>query len=85
MGSYFQIISFGSGFETMALAGYDDLLFPYNNDTKALALAQIKEFEADYGGTKMYEPIQHAFGLKLTKVQEMRLFLLTDGHVNDPQ
>lgn len=60
-GSFFQIISFGCNYQCMNLQehnqGAKDNVYPYNNETKRAAQAQIEKFMNDFGGTEIYQPI----------------------------
>ena len=59
---------------------------PYNDETLRAAIQQIKHFEADFGGTVIYEPLKQVF--KKTRAEEVatsHVYLLTDGAIWDTQ
>ena len=52
--SQFNIVSFGSVFEKM----YDDSV-PYTDENIEKTIENIEDFEADFGGTEIGQPILH--------------------------
>ena len=79
--SKFNVISFGTKFESIF-----DKWVDYNQETMNIVSTQIKDFQADMGGTEIYAPLNSIFENRddtngLTK----HLFLITDGAVHDPQ
>jgi hypothetical protein len=78
-GCTFKIISFGSGFDSLAIEGNEDKMIPYLDSTKKSAIDQIGDFSANYGGTEIHNPTKHAFETKVGTNVEKRVFLLTDG------
>ena len=55
-GSHFSIMSFGSGFDfTQGPKG--EIIIPYTQESCNKAIEEVKEFEADFGGTEIYRPI----------------------------
>ncbi len=57
-GSYFNIISFGSEFE---LLYKEDSQKYENNEEIQKIIDLVKKFEADMGGTEIYEPLNYVF------------------------
>lgn len=41
------------------------------------------QYEANMGGTNIYQPMQHVLNLKVGKSYQKKIFLLTDGDVSD--
>lgn len=77
--SKFEIISFGSKFEALSRELYG---FEYTDKNVEDALDAIYGFDADLGGTDILKPLEYVF--KQTKYhKETRIFLLTDGEVNN--
>ena len=80
-GSKFNIISFGNEFYKVFSSAKK-----YNEDTLNEAIETIKDFEADLGGTEIYEPLQSIFDdSSANKKHNKHVFLITDGNVFDPQ
>ncbi|CDW72325.1 UNKNOWN [Stylonychia lemnae] len=77
--SSFEIISFG--YKYSVLSGQKNG-FNYCDETMNLAISKINHFEADMGGTDIYQPLDYAIHDIQTKLQK-RIFLLTDGEVNN--
>ena len=48
-----------------------------------LMKANINEIQANMGGTNILDPINASINLKTKNVTEKRIFLLTDGQVNN--
>ena len=58
-------------------------MIDYNERNTEIALSQIASFDADMGGTEIYDPLCEAID-QLSKLQkETRIFLLTDGQVGN--
>jgi hypothetical protein len=79
-GSKFNIISFGSKYDSM----YPHLT-DYSQSTLDYAIEKVDEFDANYGGTEMHEPLSYIFSeqsgsLHLSK----HVYLITDGEVFNP-
>ena len=53
----FSIISFGQIFRAMKLLE-DQVIHPYNDDTRDAAIDEIKRMEANLGGTEILEPLK---------------------------
>ena len=80
VGSYYQIIGFGSTFEK-----YDKIPKEYNKENIKQSIDIIKNLSANLGGTDIYNPLKNIYDSKdydninLPK----NIFLLTDGEVED--
>ncbi|KAL4477542.1 hypothetical protein ABPG74_002692 [Tetrahymena malaccensis] len=78
--SYFNVISFGSSFEK---------LFPqsakYTSDSLEKAIYLISSYQADLGGTEIYNPLNNVFVQNKISGYNKQIFLLTDGEVDSPQ
>jgi uncharacterized protein YegL len=82
--SYFNVVSFGSDFSS---------IFPtpqrYEDATLESVLKIIDTFDADMGGTEIFEAMNKTLSLPLIKGEggytyERKIFLLTDGAVSSP-
>ncbi|CDW75216.1 UNKNOWN [Stylonychia lemnae] len=80
-GSQFEIIPFGSDFRT--LSGNPEG-FQYNDQTLNQVINQVNRFQAEMGGTSLYEPLHHAINNIKTTLNK-RIFMLTDGEVHNRQ
>ena len=58
VGSKFSIISFGSNYNCMSIDGKN--VIDYNDYTSKQALEKIEFFDADMGGTEIWEPLRIA-------------------------
>ena len=58
-GVRFNIIGFGSRYETMFKESV-----PYNDDNLDIATGKVNEIRANLGGTNLYDPLKYIFGLK---------------------
>jgi uncharacterized protein YegL len=81
VGSYYQIIGFGSNYKL-----YDELPKEYNKNNINKSIKIIESLEANFGGTDIFSPLKHIYDsfqdynkINLPK----NIFLLTDGEVND--
>lgn len=77
VGVKFNICSFGSHFSFLW-----DRSQTYSKDTLDKALHHIKSFDADFGGTEMYRPVEATFQKRYTDMN-LEIFLLTDGAIYD--
>ncbi|KAK3602215.1 hypothetical protein CHS0354_039961 [Potamilus streckersoni] len=77
--SYFNVIGFGSGFESLFPYGSDK----YNDENLTLALNLQRRISADLGGTEILSPLQYVYKQKLIDNFPRQLFLLTDGEVSN--
>ena len=82
VGSYFEVISFGSSYEVLSKGNVG---FEYTDEEINNAINYIKEnFQANLGGTKLYNPLQHAFEeCGALSVDGKKIFMLTDGEADD--
>ena len=80
VGSYYQIIGFGSEFKN-----YDAIPKEYNKQNIKESISIIQNLNADLGGTDIYRPLKNIYNsndynnINLPK----NIFLLTDGEVVD--
>ena len=84
--SKFQVISFGDYYAPMIIGNEglnDNPTLSYNEHTVETALTQINGFDADFGGTEIYEPLCVSIDSYSTHKKETRIFLLTDGQVSN--
>jgi von Willebrand factor A domain-containing protein 5 len=80
-GSRFNIISFGSTFQGMFSEPAE-----YTQDTLEYAIDQVKGFDADFGGTEIYQPLENIFSRATTSTDlDKHVYLITDGAVFNPQ
>ena len=78
-GSLFNICSYGSEFEFL-FKGVRSVT--YNDQTLEFAQKAVSTFEADFGGTEIYNPLEYIFNFGAPKdCAETHIFLLTDGAV----
>mmetsp|Transcript_33567 Transcript_33567/g.38575 ORF Transcript_33567/g.38575 Transcript_33567/m.38575 type:complete len:696 (-) Transcript_33567:462-2549(-) len=78
-GSKFNIVSFGSSYETMfeSATGYDQESLDYS-------VQAISEFRANLGGTEIYTPLKAIFDSADTSSElDKHVYLLTDGQVSN--
>lgn len=58
----------------------------YTDENLQLAIAQISTFTANFGGTRIFEPLQSIFCQKRpSDCTESHIYLLTDGAIWDTQ
>ena len=80
-GSKFNIISFGSEHEKVFPSALE-----YTQDTLNLAIKDIETFDANLGGTEIYQPLKSIFDdLSGDQNLNKHVYLLTDGCVFNPQ
>ncbi|KAL2689203.1 hypothetical protein Neosp_003255 [[Neocosmospora] mangrovei] len=77
VGVKFNICSFGSHFSFLW-----DRSQTYSKDSLDKALRHIKSFDAGFGGTEMYQPMEATFKKRYTDMN-LEIFLLTDGAIYD--
>ena len=82
VGSYYQIIGFGTHFKK-----YDEVPKEYNKENIKESIKIIQNLSADLGGTNIYEPLKDIFDSKdYDNINLPRnIFLLTDGGVDNKQ
>ncbi len=81
VGSYYQLIGFGSDFKK-----YDETPKSYTKENIINSIKIIKNLKADLGGTDIYQPLKNIYEnsdmynkIKLPK----NIFLLTDGQIQN--
>ncbi|KAJ1481009.1 von Willebrand factor type A domain-containing protein, partial [Baffinella frigidus] len=80
----FNIISFGSHFESLFPTSQ-----PYSDSTLEQATKLAQAMRADFGGTEILQPLQHALAEKSSwfgeggSAREKQVFILTDGQVSN--
>jgi hypothetical protein len=57
--SYFEIISFGSNHSKLSPQG-NDYGFEYTDDNVFKAIELVNNFDADFGGTDMSDPLKYS-------------------------
>ncbi|KAF4332902.1 Vault poly [Fusarium beomiforme] len=77
VGVKFNICSFGWHFSFLW-----DRSQTYSQETLDKAVQHVETFDADYGGTEMYQPFEATFQ-KRYKDMNLEVFLLTDGEIWD--
>ena len=78
-GCYFNIVSFGSRYESFFPSSQ-----PYNQETMEKATRFAERMQADFGGTELLAPLQFIFKQKLqSSVLPRQVFILTDGSVSN--
>ena len=81
-GSKFNVCSYGTHHEFM----FPERSVDYNDENMELAIAQITQFEANFGGTQIYQPLADIFAKgKPSDCQASHIYLLTDGAIRDTQ
>ncbi|XP_055736589.1 von Willebrand factor A domain-containing protein 5A-like isoform X7 [Salvelinus fontinalis] len=78
MGCYFNIIGFGSSYESFFSKSVE-----YSQKTMDEALQKVKEMRADLGGTEILQPLKHIYSQPCLPDQPRQLFLFTDGEVRN--
>jgi len=78
-GSMFNVISFGSSFESIFASPVE-----YSNSNVNMALTVLQEFDANLGGTEIYAPLESAFKNPSSSLQK-HVYLITDGCISDEQ
>ena len=81
VGSYYQIIGFGSSFIL-----YDQSPKEYNKKNLQTSIKQIENLEANLGGTDIYNPLKYIYDSSenYEKINlQKNIFLLTDGQISD--
>ena len=76
--SYFNIYSFGDTFDALSK---DSLIA--NEKNINWAISKINKFEANYGGTHIYEPLFDVYKQNSQNKYPKTIFLMTDGAVVD--
>uniref|UniRef100_A0A671W9G8 VIT domain-containing protein n=1 Tax=Sparus aurata TaxID=8175 RepID=A0A671W9G8_SPAAU len=76
MGCYFNIYSFGSGYEHIFPTSVE-----YSQKTMEEALKTVERMGADLGGTEILKPLQHIYSQPCIPNQPRQVFVFTDGEV----
>lgn len=80
-GSRFNIYSFGSNYSAL----FKDRSAIYNEENYKAAKSAVSSFEADMGGTEVYQACKNILSLPSEASLPRHVFLLTDGAVSNPQ
>ncbi|MBF0121356.1 MAG: VWA domain-containing protein [Desulfobacterales bacterium] len=75
-GDTFNILGFGSSYETWASHSV-----PYNQENLDKATSYVKNLDANLGGTEILDPIKNVLDSKMTLPRQ--ILLLTDGEVSN--
>jgi von Willebrand factor A domain-containing protein 5 len=78
--SKFNVISFGSHYESM----FDESR-EYDNISRNEALKQVEGFKSDFGGTELFEPVEHILKIHPEHKYPRSIFILTDGSIFNPE
>ncbi|XP_037630977.1 von Willebrand factor A domain-containing protein 5A-like isoform X2 [Sebastes umbrosus] len=78
MGCYFNIYSFGSGFQHIFPKSVE-----YGQKTMEEALIKVEEMEANLGGTEILQPLKGIYSQPCIPNQPRQLFVFTDGEVGN--
>ena len=76
-GSKFNVVSFGSNFESIWNESQD-----YSNENVDEALSKVSAFDADLGGTEIYQPLDFVFNSRKSSDLQTHVYLITDGCVS---
>lgn len=77
--SYFNVLSFGSKYDFMFKGKSEK----YSEKALESAIKMITEFDANYGGTELYDPLKGVYGIEKIKGYPQNVFLLTDGGISN--
>ncbi|TNV84285.1 hypothetical protein FGO68_gene9917 [Halteria grandinella] len=80
IGSTFNVVSFGSDYNQLFQESVE-----YNDENFKYAVEQVSKFDANMGGTEIYEPIKKIFSNEPNPVLPRHLYLLTDGEVGNTE
>ena len=81
VGSYYQIIGFGSDYKM-----YDNIPKEYNRENIERSIKIVEQLKGDMGGTNIYDPLKRIYNSNnvYKKILLPRnIFLLTDGEIED--
>ncbi|XP_026016897.1 von Willebrand factor A domain-containing protein 5A-like isoform X2 [Astatotilapia calliptera] len=78
MGCYFNIYSFGSGYEHIFPKSVE-----YSQQTIKESLKKVEQMEANLGGTEILEPLKYIYSQPCIPNQPRQLFVFTDGEVRN--
>ena len=81
-GSTFNVCSYGSVHQFM----FGERSVEYNDENLQFAIEKISNYGADFGGTRIYEPLNDIFSQSLpADCQQSHIYLLTDGAIWDTE
>ena len=80
IGSKFNVVSYGSNYKKLF-----EQSMPYNDETFEKAIQSVSEFDANMGGTEIFDPIQDILKQAPDASLPRHLYLLTDGAVGNTQ
>jgi hypothetical protein len=75
---YFNIFSFGSHFDSLF-----ETSVKYDDNTLLKAKEHVQSMEANYRGTKIYQPLDAIFKQSIKPGYLRQIFVLTDGEVSN--
>ncbi|XP_030248752.1 von Willebrand factor A domain-containing protein 5A-like isoform X4 [Sparus aurata] len=78
MGCYFNIYSFGSGYEHIFPKSVE-----YSQKTMEEALKKVTDMKANLGGTEILKPLQHIHSQPCIPNHPRQVFVFTDGEVGN--
>ena len=76
LGSKFNVFSFGSDYESVFESQEE-----YTDENMEYAINLISGFEADLGGTEIFNPLHAIFAEKSASKMEKHVYLISDGCV----
>ncbi len=79
-GSKFNVVSYGSEYIKLFPKST-----PYNEESFKIAIEAVSTFDADLGGTEIYEPMQDVLKEEPDPSLPRHIYLLTDGAVGNTQ
>ena len=77
--SLFNVVSFGDSYEFLFQGSSEK----YTQSTLERAVKEVERFEADLGGTEIYDALKDIFNSPLKEGYPRSIFLLTDGAVSN--
>lgn len=77
--SYFNIVSFGSRYRSM----FHKESSKYSEEKIDNAIKEIQRFQADLGGTELFDPLRELFNSRHIKNYPRNVFVLTDGAISN--
>lgn len=80
VGSFFNVVSFGSTFTPMFQKS-----MPSSEEYSSKAIAELEIFEADMGGTELFQPIKFVYSQTQINGMQRHVMLMTDGFVSNPK
>eukprot|EP00347_Sterkiella_histriomuscorum_P017977 403347255 len=80
MGCKFNVVSFGSNYTKLFEESQE-----YDDESLERAIEQIGKFDANMGGTELFQPVQDILSQPCDPNLPRHLYLLTDGEICDTQ